>query len=447
MKIVDAARLLEEGRWGGYQKLLILGTALSVLLVGVANQIIGPSIPAMMKAWSLDRAAFSSALAAGPIGFMFGSLFGGMLSDRIGRRSTLILSALAFGIATLAIAGVNGIPMLTVLRLLSGVGFGSALANAAVLAFEYVPKRQGALAVALTATCIPVGGFLAASISSSLLPGFGWRALFLLCGIIPIIFALVAFKAFPESPLYLASRRERWPELIALLRRLDHTLPDDVVFAGSGSSETSKSRTSIRDLILPGFRLDTLGMFGAFFFSLLAAYLGIQWLPIWLTGQGLTPPQAVQALKVWNIGGIGGTLVCALLIQRLGSGIAMRGTATLSIVCALVLATTPIDPKETLSLMVMLGVLGGLVNAVQTNMYALAANIYPAAIRGTGLGTAMAVGRIGSLMAGYIGAALFAGGTRSYFASFAVAMALALVSLALVRRHIHRILSPARVHS
>jgi len=82
-----------------------------------------------------------------------------------------------------------------------------------------------------------------------------------------------------------------------------------------------------------------------------------------------------------------------------------------------------------------------------TNMYALAANIYPATIRGTGLGTALAVGRIGQLMAGYLGAALFAGGTRSYFASFAVVTALALVSLALVRRHIHRILSPAPVHS
>ena len=138
----------------------------------------------------------------------------------------------------------------------------------------------------------------------------------------------------------------------------------------------------------------------------------------------------------------------------------MRGIAALSIVWALVLAGSipggpfridspapDFTPAEAFGLMVMLAVFGGLLNAVQTNMHALAANMYPAAIRGTGIGAAMAVGRVGQFGALYLGSAALDGGARSYFASFAIVMALVLVSLALVTRHIQPTPRPARVHS
>jgi len=86
----------------------------------------------------------------------------------------------------------------------------------------------------------------------------------------------------------------------------------------------------------------------------------------------------------------------------------------------------------------MMVLLGGFVNAVQTTMYALAANIYPTAIRGTGIGTAVAVGRIGNAMAGYVGPFAINRGTPAYFGSFAITMAFTLGSLALIRRHIGR---------
>jgi hypothetical protein len=69
-------------------------------------------------------------------------------------------------------------------------------------------------------------------------------------------------------------------------------------------------------------------------------------------------------------------------------------------------------------------------------MYALAANVYPTLIRGTGIGTAVAVGRIGNAMAGYVGLGAMNRGAHAYFGTFAIAMALTFVSLALVRRHI-----------
>src|SRR4029079_9806308 len=92
MKTLDVGYVIDEGRWTTYQKLLILGTALTIILDGVDNQLLGNAIPSLMKEWSLQRSAFSTALAASPFGMMIGGAVGGMLGDRIGRRTALLFS-------------------------------------------------------------------------------------------------------------------------------------------------------------------------------------------------------------------------------------------------------------------------------------------------------------------------------------------------------------------
>ena len=441
MKTVDVGVVLDEGRWSGYQKLLILGTALTIILDGIDNQLLGNAIPSMMREWSLARGAFSTALAAGPLGMMLGGLFGGMLGDRIGRRTALLLSVIAFAVLTFAVATVNGPGLLGAFRFLCGLGLGGAMPNAAALASEYVPRRKRAFAVTLTIVCIPLGGTLAALMSAQVLPMYGWRALFVLGGIIPVVLALILFRVLPESPRYLASHPERWPELIAMLRRLGHNLPADVAFIEAGTGKAvAKSRSSIRDLFAADFRLDTLGLFGAFFFCLLANYVGILLIPVMLTGAGFQQAFASNALAAWNFGGVGGALIGALIIQRLGSRVTMLTLSGVSVASAVALATAiPPDPQSTFQLIVMFVILGGSLNAVQTTMYALAANVYPTEIRGTGIGTAVAVGRIGNVLASYVGMfALDMGGTSAFFLTFAITMVIVLFSLALVRRHIER---------
>src|SRR5213083_1274926 len=276
MKTIDVGYVIDEGRWTTYQKLLILGAALTIILDGVDNQLLGNAVPSLMKEWSLPRGAFSTVLALSPFGMMIGGAVGGMLGDRIGRRTALLLSMLSFAVLTLAISTVNGLMLLGAFRFLAGLGLGGAMPNAAALSSEYVPRRQRPFAVTLTIVCIPLGGTLAALISARVLPVYGWRALFIPGGIIPIVLALLLFKVLPESPRYLVSRRERWPELIALLRKLGHDVPADASFVEAGTGKAVvKSSASIRDLFVPDFRMDTVGLFGAFFFCLLANYIGI----------------------------------------------------------------------------------------------------------------------------------------------------------------------------
>src|SRR4051794_3747037 len=170
MDAVDVASLLDEGRWSRYQQLLIGGTALAIILDGMDNQLLGNVIPALMKEWALPRSAFATVLALGPLGMMLGGAFGGFLGDRIGRRTTLLLSVFSFGFLTLGVAAVNSLTMLGLFRLLSGMGLGGAMPNAATLASEYVPRQRRAFAVTLTIVCFPLGGSLAAFLSGRIVP-------------------------------------------------------------------------------------------------------------------------------------------------------------------------------------------------------------------------------------------------------------------------------------
>jgi AAHS family 4-hydroxybenzoate transporter-like MFS transporter len=369
---------------------------------------------------------------------MIGGALGGMLGDRIGRRTALLASVLAFTLPTLAIAAVDGLMTLGILRLVAGLGLGGAMPNAAALASEYVPRKNRPFAVTLTIVCVPLGGTLAALLAGRILPQYGWRALFVAGGLIPLLVAAVLFKLLPESPQYLATRRDRWPELVALLRRLGHDVGAESGFtARTTAGDRLKPRGSMRELFAPLRRRDTLGLCGAFFFCLLAIYVGFSWIVAMLAAAGFSQVDASNALAAFNFGGVGGAIGGALLIQRLGSRPTLLGMSACAVLSSLVLAGMPLQPPMTPSLIAMFALTGGLLNAVQTTMYAVAAHVYPTEIRATGVGTAVAVGRIGNVLASYVGAfALDAGGAPAFSTTWAVAMAMVFASLAVVRRHI-----------
>ena len=209
MKTVDVGAVIDDGPWTGYQKLLIVGTALTIILDGVDNQLLPNAVPFIAPEWGVQNSAFRNALATGPFGMMVGGLMGGILGDRYGRRTALLGSVVAFAILTLSIAFVNSVSMLGLLRFVAGIGLGGAMPNAAALASEYVPRHRRPFAVTLTIVCIPLGGFVASTMAGLIGPAYGWRALFIVGGLVPVVLAFVLWKVLPESPRYLASRRDR----------------------------------------------------------------------------------------------------------------------------------------------------------------------------------------------------------------------------------------------
>src|SRR6185295_8805892 len=228
---------------------------------------------------------------------------------------------------------------------------------------------------------------------------------------------------------------ERWPQLRALLRRLGHEVPDDAAFVDA--TEKAVSRVSARELLIPEYRRDTLGLCASYFFCLLSVYIGVTFVPSMLVDARFDVSTASYGLTAFNLGGVVGAILGAVVIMRLGSRLTMMVMAAGAVAGAVVLALMPIGPESAGAVLAMLAWTGGLINAVQTTMYALAAHIYPTAVRATGVGTAVAVGRIGGVLSPTLGSwALAAGGASEYFMVIAGTMTLAFVALAIVKHHV-----------
>lgn len=405
----DAADPAGREPWTRYQRLLILATAITIVLDGLDNQLLPNAVPTLIREWARSRSEFTSALAIGPFGMMLGGLLGGYLGDRWGRRPALLASVLSFGAFTAALALINSIEALAVLRFLAGLGLGGAMPNAATLASEYVPARHRPLAITLTIVSVPLGGALAGELAALVIPARGWRVLFAAAGIFSIAVGAILWRLLPESPMF-------------------------------GTQRTNHVATGRVARMFDGeIRRDSLAICTAFFFGLMTYYVVVLLLPAMLTAPevGFSQPTASRALAMWNYGGVVAAVLGAVAIQRVGSRIAMLSMAAGAIVCGSLLGLIPLEQSRTTMLLTVILFGGAFVNGVQTTMYALAANIFPPEIRSTGVGTAVAIGRVGNVLAAYAGSlALDRGGHSGYFFTWAGFMLIVFVAIASVRRHV-----------
>jgi AAHS family 4-hydroxybenzoate transporter-like MFS transporter len=217
---------------------------------------------------------------------------------------------------------------------------------------------------------------------------------------------------------------------------MGHTIADDATFS---EPVRAGGRAPLRAIVEPSYIRDTGALWSAFFFCLLSVYLGFSWLTTLLVGAGFSSSFASQGITAFNLGGVIGALGGSIVIARAGSRVSMPAMTAAAVAGAVVLAFTPLSVDRSTTILVLLTITGGLINAVQTTMYALATNVYPVAARATGVGAAASFGRIGAITSGYAGAwAIGLSGSRSYFGLIAIAMAACLVSLTLIGRQVER---------
>ncbi len=431
--LIDLAPVLDEGRWSGYLKFTVLLSSLAVVFDGTDLQLLSLAIPDLMKEWSLLRTDFAPLVAIGMVGMMAGGAVAGVAGDHFGRKWAMILSIVIFALGTLGMSWVHGIAALKILRFVAGIGLGGAIPNAAALASEYVPSRHRPFAVTLAIVCVPLGGMLAAFVAGRVLPAHGWRALFLLGGAAPLVFAAMLVRLMPESPRFLVQRPARWPQLAMMLRRMGREIPVDAAFFDS--REQTKPASPLTALFAPDFRRDTMALWLAFVSCLLAVYLCFNWLPSLLAGAGLN---GSNGLLAFNLGGVVGAVTGALFIMRLGSKPVMLGLALMAVVVTAVFAGFPITKEApSMPIWILLILSGAMINGMQVTLYALAAHIYPVGMRATGVGSAASFGRIGGVLSSYAGAwAIQAGGSAYFFVFTAVILTVSGIAIALVRRHV-----------
>jgi AAHS family 4-hydroxybenzoate transporter-like MFS transporter len=402
---VDVTGLIDRQRISRYQIMVAALCAAVVFMDGFDAQAIGYVAPTLSAAWKLPKGALGPVFGAGLFGLMLGALIAGPVADRIGRKPVILISLLWFGIATLLTVTSTSLDSLFWWRLLTGLGLGGAMPNAIALTSEYSPQRSRATMVMLMFIGFSLGSAVGGLIAAQFIAKYGWTSVFWLGGIVPIVLAPVMFVILPESVRLLALRGSEDQRIRRLMARINPDL--QLAQAHFVISEEHPRGFTVKHLFSEGRNVVTLLFWMMFFMNLLDLYFLANWLPTVINAAGLSVELAVITATALQVGGVVGTLVMARLMDR-GNPYVVLGCAFF-LAAVLIAGIGSAGASIALLIPAIFGA-GFCVVGAQIGSNALAATFYPTAIRSTGVGWALGIGRIGSIVGPVLGGLMLSAG-------------------------------------
>jgi MFS transporter, AAHS family, 4-hydroxybenzoate transporter len=356
----------------------------------------------------------------------------GILADRVGRKAVLIGATACFGVFTICTALAPSFNVLLLFRFLAGLGLGGAMPSFISLTSEYCPRRLRAVIVALLWAGFPLGGFVGGLLASWIIPAYGWHAVFWVGGVLPLLVCVVLVFALPESIGFLVESGAPAPRIASLLRRIFPAadIPSDAAFV---LNEERAHGVPVVQLFAAGRAIGTVLLWISFFVAFMMLVTNSAWAPTLLKREGIGIRDASFAMAMFNLGSVIATCFVGFLIARAGAAmilpLAMLGSA---VSMALVGYAAP-SVGTVFLLQALFGVFMG---GGSSGLIALAAIYYPTAIRSTGVGWAMGLGRLGSFTGPLAVGSLVAFGlsTAGIFVAIALPALLAVVTTAVAGR-------------
>lgn len=400
---VDVPGFIDGQPVGRFQVRVLLLCAAVLFVDGFDTQAIGYVAPELARAWGLPRTALGPVFSAGLFGLMLGALLFGPLADRVGRKRIIVLSTAAFGLGTLATVWAEGASSLIALRFLTGLGLGGAMPNAVALTAEFSPHRRRATMVMTMFCGFSLGAALGGLIAAALIPQFGWRSVFLVGGIAPLLLVPVLARGLPESVRFLAisgRANDRVARLLAMIAPSSRFAPGTRFTA----HEPALPGLPVRHLFSEGRAGATALFWVVFFMSLLDLYFLSNWLPTVLNDLGASVSMAAVIGAMLQVGGVVGTFTLGSLIDRFS----FRALAVNYLLAAAAVAAIGFATHSAALAALAIFCAGFCIVGGQIASNALAATFYPTAIRSTGVGWALGVGRAGSIIGPLVGGALLA---------------------------------------
>jgi AAHS family 4-hydroxybenzoate transporter-like MFS transporter len=433
---LDIRRFIDDRPVSRFQLLVAVMCGLIVFVDGFDAQAMGFVAPSLTAAMKISRGVLGSVISSGLVGMMAGALVSGPLADRVGRKPVLIACALIFGAGSLVTATAHSLESLMLYRAITGLGMGGAMPNAIALTSEYMPRRRRAGAVTTMICGFSLGAAVGGLVAASLIPRFGWPSVFVVGGIIPIAIALASVWWLPESIRFLVvsggndSRARQYLSRIARRESIGGPL-------SAGHDEQSKGAFIVSELFSQGRAVATTLIWVIYFMNLLNLYFLNSWLPTIINDAGIRVETAIRLTALFQIGGIAGAIVLGRLLDRSFSFWILAACYGWAAVFVYAIGHTG---GSAWLLAVTIGCAGVGIIGGQNASHALSSEFYPTRIRSTGVGWALGIGRIGSIVGPVVGGLLLAQNTpmRDVFWAATIPAVIATLAAAGIARSLRR---------
>ena len=401
---IDVTEVLDRQRITGFNVGLVILTFIVMTMDGYDLGAAAFAGPGLIKEWGLRGPDLGILLSSSLVAGFFGPPLLGYLSDRFGRKRVIVAGAFAFGLFTLAAAASASFGQLVVARILTGIALAGTMPIVVSFINEFAPRRARATMVILMFTGVTFGNGLPGLIAAKYMAVHGWRILFWIGGLLPLLYAFVLWFALPESVKYLALNPARRGELAALLTRIDKSLRIGPEARFIISGEQNRPRFSLGALLQGPLAVLTPLYWISNLVALMVFFFMNQWMPTVLSNSGVSVEQAAIATTLFQFGGTIAGLVSMRFLDRVGFlPVPILYACAIPIVIGIGAAG-----QAPALLIVLVACAGFCLLGLQFGNIATEANIYPTYIRSWGIGSNFAVARIGGGLGPLLGGMAFA---------------------------------------
>jgi len=429
---IDIRALINQGALSRYQKRIIALSFAVVAMDGMDIALMGFIAPALKTAWGVTNHQLGAVISAALIGLALGAMFAGPLADRFGRRVIIISSVFFFGLWTLATAFSQNLDQIMLFRFLTGLGLGAAMPNVGTLVAEYSPERKRAFLITVVFCGFTFGAATGGFAASWLIPNFGWHAVLVLGGVLPLLLVPLLLRGLPESVRFMMTRNAPAAEIRAIVQKMHPGCVNDE--SRFTRSESVASEGAIKVVLSRRYAFGSMMLWGSYFMGLFLVYLIGSWLPSLVKDVGMTVTQAALVTAMYQAGGTVGSLFAGWMMDRFNANLALAAiyfTGAIATVCI------GYAPPDAWVLSAIAFCSGFCLNGANTGMNALSASYYPTHARATGSSWMHGVGRVGAILSAFAGAQMLSMGWNITDVFSFLAIPAVLTTLMLVAKYLY----------